>query len=87
MEFEKDGLLKIFPELNTKSVYEIVATHYLADDENDFGITKIKDTSTGAVFDINEIGRLSEEARKGFDSYYWCFVYTDAMNEFEFVEK
>lgn len=85
MDMEKDGLLKVFPELNTSSTYEIIATEYLADD-NGFGITKIKDVDTGAFFDINEIARLPE-ANRNLDLSYWCFVYTDCMVEFEFVEQ
>lgn len=86
MDMEKDGLLKVFPELNTSSTYEIIATEYLADDDNGFGITKIKDVDTGAFFDINEITRLPE-ANRNLDLSYWCFVYTDYMGEFEFVEQ
>lgn len=86
MDMEKDGLLKVFPELNTSSTYEIIATEYLADDDNGFGITKIKDVETGAFFDINEIDRLPESDRT-LDVSYWCFVYTDCMVEFEFVEQ
>ena len=86
MDMEKDGLLKVFPELNTSSTYEIIATEYLADDDNEFGITKIKDVETGAFFDINEIARLPE-ANRNLDLSYWCFVYTDYMTEFEFVEQ
>lgn len=86
IDTEKDGLLKLFPELNTGSTYEIIATEYLTDDDNCFGITQIKDVDSGAFFDIGEIARLPESERK-LDLSYWCFVYTDCQSEFEFVER
>lgn len=84
-ENEVDGLVKLFPELSADATYEIVGTEYLAEDENDFAITKLRDTATGAFFDIAELGRLPEDQRPAHD--YWCFVYTDVSSEFEFVEK
>lgn len=83
IENETDGLLKHFPELNTESVYQILKTEYISNEDDSFGVTKIK-SDKGEVFDISELERLPEGQRA--EESYWCFVYSDVPQEFEFVE-
>lgn len=85
-ENEKSGLLKHFPELNNIDVFEILDGTYISYDDDDddvFGITKIKNTKTNEIFEISELKDLLSKENHS----WWCFICTDFGYEYEEVEN
>lgn len=79
---EKQGLLEHFKELNDSDVFEILDVKYVSDDDDLFGVTKIKNTNTQEVFNIKELNFLLEKTEYS----WWCFICSEFPNEYEEVE-
>lgn len=85
MEREASSLMLFFPELKLELTYENIKQEYLTDDDETFGVTKIKCVETGELFSIEEINLLPEDQRPNIPYQPWCFVYSDYTDEFEVV--
>lgn len=78
-ENEEFGLMELFPDLDLSHTYEVLNTEYMSDEDDLFGITKIKSVESKAVFDIDEV-------KTTVDGGLWCFICSDIQTEYEVVQ-